>query len=228
MKVGQYEADRLVMIGQSFTQAFQAVGHANVVSPVLSGWALGAVYSDVGLSFIQANYGAPKDYVAYVALAPYFNTPDDTTTGSLATLFPALQTAITTNAAVFPDFAMLATQYGVTIAAYEGGQGLSGTTNEPIKHLAQFDVRMHAAYAQYLASWKQSFPSTLFMHFNLAGEPGLPESFFQYGFWGSLPGIGSNLATCGMNLPMLAGTEMVSSVAQYCPKYQALADTLGQ
>jgi hypothetical protein len=183
------------------------------------------VYSDDGLSYIKAAYGDPKGYVAYVALAPYFATADDTTTGSLSTIFPALQANITSTDAVFLDFARLAKEYGVSIAAYEGGQGITGTTNEPIKHLAQFDVRMYETYTQYFTFWKAHFGPSLFMHFDLAGEPGLPESFYQYGFWGSLPGVeADDLATCGKGLPTLTGTETVASVMKYCPKYQALAD----
>jgi hypothetical protein len=224
MEVGQYEADRLVTIGTAFKTAFKGVGQESVVAPVLSGWALGAVYSDEGLQFIQTNYGDPKDYVAYVALAPYFATADDTTTGSLATLFPALQADITSMDSAFQGFQQLSTQYGIAIAAYEGGQGITGTTNEPIKHLSQFDERMYETYTQYFTFWKQYFGPSLFMHFDLAGDPGLPESIYQYGFWGSLPGVEADLTTCGQNLPTLTGTEAVASVMQYCPKYKALAD----
>jgi hypothetical protein len=223
MKVAQYEADGLVAISKAFTTAFQAVGHADAVAPVLSGWALGAAYGDEGLSFIKTNYGDAKTYVTYAALAPYFATPDDTTTGSLSTLFPALQTAATSTGATFQDFVTLGTTYSVSIAAYEGGQGITGTTNELIKHLAQFDARMNTTYTQYLAFWQHYFGNSLFMHFYLAGVPGLPESFFQYGFWGSLPGVAEDLQTCGQNLPMLTGTGTIASVSQYCPKYAALA-----
>jgi hypothetical protein len=223
MMVAQYEADRLVTIGQTFSTAFKAVGHADAVAPVLSGWALGAAYSDEGLSFIKSAYGPPGSYVTYVALAPYFATPDDTTTGSLSTLFPALLANITSNAMVFPDFAGLRTTYGIQIAAYEGGQGISGDTNLEIKHLAQFDARMNTTYTTYLSSWTSAFGPSLFMHFNLTGTTGEPENIYQFGFWGSLTGVAQDTATCGANLPMLTGTEMVSSVSQYCPKYSALA-----
>jgi hypothetical protein len=223
MKVAQYEADRLVSIGQAFTTALQAVGHADALAPVLSGWALGAAYSDEGLSFIKANYGAPKSYVTYVALAPYFDTADDTTTGSLSTIFPALVTGIQGNAAIYPEFVSLGTEYSVSIATYEGGQSLTGTTNQTIKQLAQFDTRMNATYQTYLESWKQAFGTSLFMHFNLTGTPGEPENIYQYGFWGSLTGVSQDVATCGQNLPTLTGTETVASVMQYCPKYSALA-----
>ncbi len=223
MKVGQYEADRLVSIGTAFKTAFKPGGHDDAIAPVLSGWALGAVYSDEGLQFIKTNYGDPKDYVSYVALAPYFATADDTTTGSLTTLFPALVTSIDSMSTAFQGFQQLGTQYGVSIAAYEGGQGITGTTNETIKHLAQFDERMYDTYGTYFTFWKQSFGTSLFMHFDLAGDPGLPENIYQYGFWGSLPGVEEDLTTCGQGLPTLAGTETVASVMKYCPKYSALA-----
>jgi hypothetical protein len=225
MKVGEYEADRLVGIGQAFQQAFQAGGHADAIAPVLSGWALGAGYSDDGLTFIQKNYGTPSKYVSYVALAPYFSTADDTTTGSLSTIFPAMVTNIDSMSTAFQGFAMLSKQYDISIAAYEGGQGLTGTTNETIKHLAQFDARMNQTYETYLQFWQQSFGNSLFMHFTLAGTPGLPENIYQYGFWGSLPGVDEDLTKCGKNLPTLTGTETISSLLLlgYCPKYAALA-----
>jgi hypothetical protein len=224
MKVAAYEADRLVSIATAFRSAFAAVGHASAVAPVLAGWALGAGYSDAGLAFIQANYGAPKDYVSYVAQAPYFQTADDTTTGSLSTLFPAMQANIASMDATYQDFAKLGAQYGIGIVAYEGGQSLTGTTNQTIKHLAQHDERMYETYKTYLSLWKKDFGQSLFMHFSLAGEPGLPENIYQYGFWGSIVGVLEDPAKCEPSLPMLTGTEAIASVVHHCPKYRALAE----
>src|SRR5262249_49865614 len=124
MQVAQVHGDRLANIGNIFKQDFG--DHASAVKPVLSGWALGAGYSDASLQFIAAHYGDPKSYVAYVALAPYFQTADDTTTGSLATLFPALSQDITSMLPALQDFAQLGTQYGIAIAGYEGGQSITG------------------------------------------------------------------------------------------------------
>jgi hypothetical protein len=222
MKVGQYEADRLVKIGTAFRSAFGA--NSGVVAPVLSGWALGPGYSDDGLQFIQANYGTPKQYVTYVAQAPYFNTPDDTSTGALATLFSALDTNITGMDATYKQFAMLGSQYGLKIVAYEGGQSLTGTTNQSFKHLAQHDERMYEAYKSYLGLWKQDFGMSLFMHFSLADDPGQPENIYQYGFWGSIIGVLEDTSTCEPNLPTLTGTESIPSVVHHCPKYRALSE----
>ena len=224
MKVAQVEADRLVKIGNAFRTAFDAVGHATAVAPVLSGWAAGAAYSDEGLSFIKANYGDPKKYVTYVAQAPYFGA-DDSLTGSLGTLFTALQANIASMDAMwFQDFVKLGAEYGVGVVAYEGGQSLSGTTNQPIKHLAQHDERMYEAYKAYLALWKKDFGSSLFMHFSLAGNPGTPENIYQYGFWGSIIGVLEDTTACEPNLPMLTGSETIASVVHHCPKYRALAE----
>jgi hypothetical protein len=224
MKVAQVEADRLVTIGNAFRSAFGAAGHASAVAPVLSGWALGAAYSDAGLEFIQSQYGAPKNYVTYVAQAPYFATGDDTTTGSLDTLFPALETNISGMDATFQDFAKLGAQYGIGIVAYEGGQSLTGTTNQPIKHLAQHDERMYETYKDYLALWEKDFGPSLFMHFSLAGDPGQPETVYQYGYWGSIIGVLEDPSACEPNLPTLMGTETIASVVHHCPKYRALAE----
>ncbi|MDP9000176.1 MAG: hypothetical protein M3O46_08710 [Myxococcota bacterium] len=224
MKVAQYEADRLVQIGDAFRTAFGAMGKASVVAPVLSGWALGAVFSDEGLQFIKANYGDPKRYVVYVAQAPYFATADDTTTGTLDALFPALQANIAGMDTTLQDFAKLGVQYGVGIVAYEGGQSLTGTTNQRTKHLAQHDVRMYDAYKAYFALWQKDLGASLFMHFNLAGQPGLPENIYQYGYWGSIAGVLEDPAMCEPNLPRLIGSEPIVSVVHHCPKYRALAE----
>jgi hypothetical protein len=226
MKVGQYEADRLVKIANTFRAAFGA--NPSIVAPVLSGWALGPGYSDVGLQFIMAHYGDPKTYVTYVAHAPYFNTPDDTSTGALGTLFTALDANVAGMDATFKDFAKLGAQYGVKIVAYEGGQSLTGTTNQSFKHLAQHDERMYEAYKSYLALWNQDFGASLFMHFSLVGTPGLPENIYQYGYWGAIIGVLEDTSICEANLPTLVGTEAIASVVHHCPKYKALSEHIPQ
>ncbi len=222
MQVGQYHGDRLAKIATIFKTEF--TDQASAIHPVLSGWALGAVYSDVALQFIQNNYGDPKGYVSYIAQAPYFAPPDDSQTGNLASLFVALDQSITSMNTVMQDFKTLGAQWGIPIAAYEGGQGLSGNTNLAIKHLAQHDARMYAAYQTYATFWKTNFGESLFMHFSLASDPGIPENIYQYGFWGSIDGVLTDTTTCGKNLPTLTGTENPTTVLGHCAKYQALAD----
>lgn len=223
LRVGQYEADRLVQIAKIFRA--QLGPKADMVAPVLSGWALGAVYSDVGLRFIRDHYGDPKTFITHVALAPYF-TVDDAKTGSLADLFPALTAAIDDAKPQLADFAKLGAEWGLTIAAYEGGQGISGSANLNVKHLAQHDARMHDAYLHAFDTWHAALGDALFMHFTLAGSPDIPESFFQYGFWGSMQSVMEDPTTCTKDLPTLTGSESLDSVVHHCPKYAALLEQL--
>jgi hypothetical protein len=190
---------------------------------VLSGWALGAVYSDAGLRFLKDNRGDPKTIVTYVALAPYFG-PQDSMTGSLDALFKDANANIASYHQNFQDFSKLANEWGIKVAAYEGGQGISGATNQPIKHLAQHDARMYASYLMYFSQWKQDLGEAIFMHFSLAGDPGMPENIYQYGFWGSIIGVLEDPKSCGPNLPTLTGTESIPSVVHHCPKYRALME----
>lgn len=223
MKVGQVEGDRLARHAAIFRNELDAIGKGEVVAPVLSGWALGAAYTDVAMQFIATHHGDPGGIVSYVAVAPYF-APDDAQTGDLPTLFAGCTSAIASFDPVFADFQRLTAQYGVKMAAYEGGQSLTGTTHQQLKHLAQHDERMYEAYLAYFSSWKQHFGDALFMHFSLAGTPGVPENIFQYGYWGSIAGVNTDTSTCGDGLPTLAGSESLASVVQFCPKYRALRE----
>lgn len=220
MKVGQYEADRLVTIGNIMKQELGE--HPGIIAPVLSGWALAATYSDVGLRFIKANYGDPSQYVSYVALAPYFNVKDEEA-DSLEHLFTTVDTNVAAMETTWNDFQKLGQEFNVKIAAYEGGQGLGGSTNQTIKHLAQHDARMNASYLKYFALWKKVFGDELFMHFSLTDGGTPPETIYQYGFWGSIISVTEDTSTCGQNLPTLLGTEAVDTVVHHCPKYAALA-----
>jgi len=221
MKVGQYEADRLATIGMIFKQELGE--RAGAIKPVLSGWALGPGYSDAGLRFIAANYGDPKDYVAYIAHAPYFG-PDDDQTGALDTLFASANANIQAMHETFMQFAALGADYGIAIAGYEGGQGITGTANQSLKHLAQHDQRMYDAYTAYLALWKQDFGASLFCHFTLAGTPGIPENIYQYGYWGAILSIDEDPQACESGSVALTGTEAIADVVHHCPKYRALVD----
>ena len=116
-----------------------------------------------------------------MAIAPYFAPEPDGGTGTLPDLFATLDDDIAGMDPTFQDFAKLSAQYGIPMAAYEGGQSLTGTTDQPILHLAQHDARMYAAYTQYFALWNKDFGRSLFMHFSLAGIPGLPENIYQCG-----------------------------------------------
>lgn len=225
MRIGQASADKVVQIGNIFRQEFATIGRSDVIAPVLPGWALGAAYSDVGLRFISEHYGEPRRYVSYVAIGPYFGVDDDSQTGDLDSLFAALGQSIQGVDASLSQFRTLVDEYGIQISAYEGGQNIDGIENLHVKHLAQYDRRMYSAYVEYLAVWRTHFGQSMFTHYGLTAVPGIPEEYFQYGFWGSIDSVLDDPTTCGQNLPQLDGNEDIADVRdRYCPKYEALRE----
>jgi hypothetical protein len=224
MKVGQAQADRVVQIANIFREEFSAIGKSEIIAPVLGGWSLGAAFSDVGLRFIENQYGSPQSYVSYIAIGTYFG-PAGGQTGDLDTLFASMSQNIQEIAGTFQDFRQLADEYRVKMTAYEGGQGLNGPDDLYIKHLAQYDRRMYSGYIDFFALWKKHFGEALFNHYWLASIPGLPEHVYQYGFWGSIDSVLDDPSTCGRQLVELSGRESIPDLLhRYCPKYQALQE----
>jgi hypothetical protein len=224
MRVGQAQADRVVQIANIFRQEFSTIGRSDTIAPVLGGWALGAVFSDVGLRFIQNHYGDPRNYITYVAIGPYF-APDDSQTANLDTLFAGASQSIQAMDGTFQDFRRLIDEYGIGIAAYEGGQTLTGAINLHVKHVAQYDRRMYSAYIELFTLWKRDFGEALFNHYSLTNIPGLPEDSYRYGFWGSIDSALDDPTSCGQNLTQLSGSESIGNLLdRFCPKYQALQE----
>ena len=83
---------------------------------------------------------------------------------------------------------------------------------------------MYDTYQRFFGLWQKHFGKAPFMHFVLAGSPGVEEQIFQYGFWGSLQGIREDTTTCVQNIPILTGSEALADVVHFCPKYRALAE----
>lgn len=84
----------------------------------------------------------------------------------------------------------VATEFGVSLISYEGGQHLVGVgaarENAEITELftaVNRDPRMGEIYSSYLAGWRERVPS-LFMHFTDIG------SYSKFGSWGGLEKIG--------------------------------------
>jgi hypothetical protein len=224
MQVAQYEADRLAQIGIMFKTVFATINRADAIETVLGGWGIAANYSYEGLDFISKHYDGPvSNYINYIAITGYISGAVD---GNINDLFTSLNSSIAGQAFYFAQFKALSQEFGVQVAAYEGGGGYSGAANEMVVHLAQHDVRMHDAYILQFNLWKQYFGESRFNQFTLSsGE--IPEVFYEYGFWGSLETIWLDLSTCGQNLPTLTGNEAISSVISNCPKYQAILEQVG-
>lgn len=84
----------------------------------------------------------------------------------------------------------LATQYGLNLVAYEGGQSLVGTQGEENNELlvrlfiaANRDSRMYGLYLAMLLYWRSMANAEAFVHFNDVQTPG------KWGSWGALESV---------------------------------------
>jgi hypothetical protein len=125
-----------------------------------------------------------------MAVAPYFNIDDDSTATSVDAVFTGLDANLASKPAANAGGAIAnwlagdlaeASKYDLPVIAYEGGQGLNGTTNEANLVAAETDPRMYDRYQTYLALWDSLVGrSHLFNHYSYVGGEG------QYGSWGAL------------------------------------------
>jgi hypothetical protein len=152
-----------------------------------------AAEADDGFTFMKNAYGPVSGYMDAMAVAPYFGIANDTYAYTLDGLFADLGGVLLP---VNPDGSgnsiyqwiksdvAEATKFGLPLIAYEGGEGLSGSSNataEANEIAAQADPRMFALTQQYLGVWDSLVGrSSLFNYYNLA------DAYGTYGMWGGL------------------------------------------
>jgi hypothetical protein len=197
----RYYAQRSVEIFAIWQSVF---GNKNRIQRILAGWTVAPQISEIILSQNDAYKSADA-----FAIAPYFfgghnevrgvKTLDEVfnllTDSQYRYSLPKVLEYIKTQKAV-------ADKYGVTLMAYEGGQGLvdfKTSSNEqmpnPLLYAANRDNRMADLYAEFLNGWKQA-GGGLFMHYTS------PRTYQKYGAWGT--------------------KEYVTQPLADAPKYQAI------
>ena len=144
------------------------------------------------LSFLSAAYGDVTKIVDVLAMAPYLDILDadgnpvsltgSTQAAQLDSLFTALDSSLSkTVAAWLASDKKLADKYRLPLVAYEGGQGLSGTSYQDAKVAAQSDPRMYDVTRKYFKLWHDTAgANALFNYYSFASDTG------QYGSWGAL------------------------------------------
>jgi hypothetical protein len=145
---------------------------------------------DDGFQFLKAAFGS-VGAIDLMAVAPYFNIESDGNAATVDGIFTDLQGTILASSPpssngnaianwLTADLAEAAL-YDLPLVAYEGGQGLSGSTNQDNKIAAQSDPRMYDATRQYFALWNTLVgPKQLFNYYTFAAGDG------SYGAWGAL------------------------------------------
>jgi hypothetical protein len=184
----RFQSQRSVEIFRIFEDVFTGAARARLVR-VLAAQAANSWTSSVLLS-----HGNAADHTDALAIAPYFGgslgSPGEAArvgAMDLDGLFDELeQDAVPTAIGWVTSQAAEATQHGVSLIAYEGGNHLAGfqgvennTAVNALFDAANRDPRMANLYATYLEGWKQQ-GGELFVHFVNCFAPS------KWGRWGAL------------------------------------------
>src|SRR5262249_1530047 len=129
-KAAQQYALRSKQIGDIFRMQFGSSRTASQLRPVLGGQNSNTSFPCPGLAYFNSPFGAANEFFKAVAVAPYVgNDLGPTPPGgwTLDNLFPNMENFIGATLAQWTDDARNnASQYGLALYAYEGGQHLTG------------------------------------------------------------------------------------------------------
>jgi hypothetical protein len=165
-----------------FTQVFGS--QAGQIKTVYNAQSGNTGYYVPYLQFMTTNYGAVNGYISVLAVAPYLSLSNGNDISSVGTIFSDLNAVLADTSAngmgaEFSGDLATAQQFSMSLAAYEGGQDLSG--NNTTVCAAQTDPSMNTLYKTYFNLWAQKVgSSTLFNHYAFAG------TCTSVGQWGAL------------------------------------------
>lgn len=177
-------AKRIKTISDQFKTVYGSQRWATTIRPVLAtqiAWP--GFWLVDGLTFLNARYGAPSNYLYACAGAPYFNmgNADKNTNLTKQDVLTALQAGVNAFATDLSvdDCATLARFYNLKFVGYEGGPDTFGPNNIAAKKAASLDPELQTICAEYLDTWF-SYGFDLINWF-VAGATSYDG---QYGTWG--------------------------------------------
>jgi len=186
----QMAAKRLVQISNLFHTTFGDTRFSTQVRPIFGAFIASSYWAQTGLDYIKAAYGDPKNFVSGIAIAPYVGNEGDMAAIDNAdltadALFEWMNSFV--DSTIDPwieQHKTIASQFGIGLEAYEGGQALSATNgmNEALKQAVQSDPRMGDLYQHLIQMWVND-GGDIFADFTLAGP------YSKYGYWGAFEGI---------------------------------------
>ncbi|MFO0956218.1 MAG: PKD domain-containing protein [Isosphaeraceae bacterium] len=177
-RAAQQVGYKIRQIGQIFKSEFGA--QASRIRPVLDAQAVWDGTQRITLSYMAATGSVGQDLYG-LAIAPYLDYYSSDPNLTVDQLFAGLYGGMEDVRKGIALNRTLASQYGLSLLAYEGGQGLTAYDNATfaVKQAAQHDPRMGRLLRSYYDAWAQGGGS-LFMQFTISSleQP--------WGYWGLL------------------------------------------
>jgi hypothetical protein len=159
------------------------------IRPVLPAQLANSGTLSEALAYLAARHGGAAKYIYAVTGAAYVTVFNDDAGNradlTLDSIFSEMTGYAEVNAhAWMKTFAKLASDNGVKLVAYEGGQHLYGAGSTDAKLAAQLDPRMKDVILLNYANWRAS-GGELFVYYNLC------SGWNRYGSWGLSPDVTS-------------------------------------
>jgi hypothetical protein len=180
---------RSMEVSNLFRAVFGDADMLTRIRPVLPGQIANSGTISEPLAYLAARHGGAARYFYAAAGAPYVTVNNDdagTRAGlTLDTIFSEMTSYAEVNVHTWMKaFSKLASDNGLKMVAYEGGQHLYGTGSTDAKVAAQLDPRMKDVLLLNYANWYAS-GGDLFVYYTLC------SSWDRYGSWGLSPDITS-------------------------------------
>jgi hypothetical protein len=189
------EMGKLLMSDVVIMQPIFSQVSSNFGRPIAAGqFANAASYCGGMLSYIQNNFGPPKNFIYGMAGAPYFGSDPTEFNGADLTEMQANM--------------KLANQYGIKMCAYEGGQGLPSTPEATYDTNFSFQETsaMATQYNLFAQMWQQNGGDLCNFFTNT-------DIWSKFGYWGHLP-LGSYINR--LSDPVCIRWVTAASIAAAC------------
>jgi hypothetical protein len=176
-------AHNIVTISQLFANVYGAAAINTTIRPVYVSQEIQPFLTEDSLTYIQKNFGNPKQFLYAIGGAPYFtaSTADTTLTSLFASLTLGLDQylpgfsglPVYTGGTVYSgiSFLSLANYYGLKRVTYEGGPDLSAEASAVLAEQAVSDVRINQMIQGQLANYF-GCGNNLFVFYKLASPAG--------------------------------------------------------
>ena len=176
-------AHQTLKISQLFAEVFGQPAINTTIRPVYMSQYAQPFITEDALRYLNANFGAPNNYIYGIGGAPYFSA--QSSYSDMTGLFSSLQTGLNLILPGFSpipaynggvvysgiQFKNMAAYYGLKTLMYEGGPDLSNNTNAALAEQAAYSPAMNAMIESEWTSFL-SCGNDLFVYYKLSTPPG--------------------------------------------------------
>jgi hypothetical protein len=175
---------QVVRLSQLFQNVYGAAAINTTIRPLYLSQYVQPFLAEDALVYLQANFGAPSQFIYGIGGAPYFGGSDTTSYPDVSSAVAELSSAVSGIKSGFStqpynggltydsvSYKGLADYYGLKSLAYEGGPALTSATSGVVNENVESSPALTPMIQSYLADW-YGCGNDLFMYYELAEPAG--------------------------------------------------------